>query len=77
MACIAQLVNVIPPIRTLDGGPAWRQTTYFPLLHASRWGRGVHKIARELKKQGMLEVKVNYYTNTQYLFQRYTLPCAV
>jgi alpha-N-arabinofuranosidase len=40
MACIAQLVNVIPPIRTLDGGPAWRQTTYFPLLHASRWGRG-------------------------------------
>jgi alpha-N-arabinofuranosidase len=40
MACIAQLVNVIPPIRTLDGGPAWRQTTYFPLLHASRFGRG-------------------------------------
>jgi alpha-L-arabinofuranosidase len=40
IACIAQLVNVIPPIRTLDGGPAWRQTTYFPLLHASRFGRG-------------------------------------
>jgi alpha-N-arabinofuranosidase len=40
IACIAQLVNVIPPIRTRDGGPAWRQTTYFPLLHASRWGRG-------------------------------------
>ncbi len=30
MACLAQLVNVLPPIRTLDGGPAWRQTTYFP-----------------------------------------------
>jgi alpha-L-arabinofuranosidase len=40
MACIAQLVNVIPPIRTLDGGPAWRQTTFFPFAHASRLGRG-------------------------------------
>jgi alpha-N-arabinofuranosidase len=40
MACLAQLVNVIPPIRTLDGGPAWRQTSYFPFLHASRHGRG-------------------------------------
>jgi alpha-N-arabinofuranosidase len=40
MACLAQLVNVIPPIRTLDGGPAWRQTTYHPFAHASRYGRG-------------------------------------
>ncbi len=40
MACLAQLVNVIPPIRTLDGGPAWRQTTYFPFADASRFGRG-------------------------------------
>jgi alpha-N-arabinofuranosidase len=40
MACLAQLVNVIAPIRTLDGGPAWRQTTYFPVAHASRFGRG-------------------------------------
>jgi alpha-L-arabinofuranosidase len=40
MACLAQLVNVIAPIRTLDGGPAWRQTTYFPFQHASRFGRG-------------------------------------
>jgi alpha-N-arabinofuranosidase len=40
MACLAQLVNVLPPIRTLDGGPAWRQTTYFPFAHASRFGRG-------------------------------------
>jgi alpha-L-arabinofuranosidase len=40
MACLAQLVNVIAPIRTLDGGPAWRQTTYYPLQHASRHGRG-------------------------------------
>jgi alpha-L-arabinofuranosidase len=40
MACLAQLVNVLPPIRTRDGGPAWRQTTYFPFAHASRHGRG-------------------------------------
>ena len=40
IACLAQLVNVIPPIRTLDGGPAWRQTTYYPFMHASRYGRG-------------------------------------
>jgi alpha-N-arabinofuranosidase len=40
MACLAQLVNVLPPIRTLDGGPAWRQTTYFPFAHAARYGRG-------------------------------------
>jgi alpha-N-arabinofuranosidase len=40
MACLAQLVNVIPAISTLDGGPAWRQTTFFPLLHAARHGRG-------------------------------------
>ena len=40
MACLAQLVNVIAPIRTVDGGPAWRQTTYFPFQHASRFGRG-------------------------------------
>jgi alpha-N-arabinofuranosidase len=40
MACLAQLVNVIAPIRTRDGGPAWRQTTYFPFQHAARYGRG-------------------------------------
>jgi alpha-N-arabinofuranosidase len=41
MACLAQLVNVLPPIRTLDGGPAWRQTTYFPFRHAARLARGI------------------------------------
>jgi alpha-N-arabinofuranosidase len=39
-ACLAQLVNVIPAIRTVDGGPAWRQTSYWPFLHAARHGRG-------------------------------------
>jgi alpha-N-arabinofuranosidase len=41
MACLAQLVNVIAPIRTQDGGPAWRQTTYFPFQHAACHGRGM------------------------------------
>ena len=40
VACLAQLVNVIPPMRTLDGGPAWRQPSFFPFMHAARWGRG-------------------------------------
>ena len=41
IACLAQLVNALAVISTRDGGPAWRQATYYPLLHASRFGRGV------------------------------------
>ncbi len=40
MACLAQLVNVIAPIMTKADGPAWKQTIYYPYLHASRYGRG-------------------------------------
>ncbi|HCA88583.1 MAG TPA: alpha-L-arabinofuranosidase [Streptomyces sp.] len=40
VACLAQLVNVIAPIMTEPGGPAWRQTTFFPFSQASRYGRG-------------------------------------
>ncbi|GKQ40361.1 alpha-N-arabinofuranosidase [Streptomyces sp. A012304] len=40
VACLAQLVNVIAPILTEPGGPAWRQTTFFPFSQASRYGRG-------------------------------------
>ncbi len=40
MACIAQLVNVIAPIFTAKGGGICRQTIYYPLLHASKFGRG-------------------------------------
>jgi alpha-N-arabinofuranosidase len=39
-ACLAQLVNVIAPIMTETGGPAWRQTIFWPFLHFSRMGRG-------------------------------------
>lgn len=40
VACLAQLVNVIAPILTEPGGPAWRQTTFFPFAQASKHGRG-------------------------------------
>lgn len=40
IACIAQVVNVIAPIMTEPGGRAWRQSIYWPLFHASTYGRG-------------------------------------
>ena len=40
IACLAQLVNVIAPIMTQNGGAAWRQTIYWPFYYASRHGRG-------------------------------------
>jgi alpha-N-arabinofuranosidase len=41
MACMAQLVNVIAPIFTEENGKAWRQTIFYPLMHVSKYGRGV------------------------------------
>lgn len=40
IACMAQLVNVIAPIMTAEGGGAWAQTIYYPLMQASKFGRG-------------------------------------
>ena len=40
VACLAQLVNVIAPIMTRNGGGCWAQTIYYPFLHASKYGRG-------------------------------------
>ena len=40
IACIAQLVNVIAPIRTETGGRAWRTSIYYPYQFASLYGRG-------------------------------------
>ena len=40
LACLAQLVNVIAPIMTETGGPAWVQTIFWPFMHASLYGRG-------------------------------------
>ena len=40
VACLAQLVNVIAPIMTRTGGGVWAQTIFYPMMHASKWGRG-------------------------------------
>jgi alpha-N-arabinofuranosidase len=40
VACLAQLVNVIAPIMTEPSGKAWRQTIFYPFMHASLYGRG-------------------------------------
>jgi alpha-N-arabinofuranosidase len=39
-ACLAQLVNVIAPIMTEPGGPAWRQTIFYPFSITARLARG-------------------------------------
>ena len=40
IGCLAQLVNVIAPIRAEPGGPAWRQASFHPFALTSRHGRG-------------------------------------
>ncbi|RKS92978.1 alpha-N-arabinofuranosidase [Microbacterium sp. AG790] len=53
-ASLAQLVNVIAPIMTEPGGPAWRQTTFFPFSLTSRLGRGT---ARRIEIDGAPRVQ--------------------
>lgn len=40
IAAMAQLVNVISPIRTEKGGKAWKQTTFYPFSEIARRARG-------------------------------------
>ena len=40
IACLAQLVNVIAPIFTENGGGAFKQTIFYPFEHLSNYGRG-------------------------------------
>jgi len=40
IACMAQLVNVIAPIMTNPMGDAWKQTIFYPFMHAANYGRG-------------------------------------
>ncbi|MFM9331506.1 alpha-N-arabinofuranosidase [Paenibacillus mesotrionivorans] len=51
VGCLAQLINTIAPITTVTGGGLWLQTTYYPYLHASLYGRGtvLHPIIRSPK----------------------------
>jgi alpha-L-arabinofuranosidase len=39
-ACLAQLVNVIAPIRTEPGGASWRQAIFHPFALTSRYAAG-------------------------------------
>jgi len=48
IAALAQLVNVIAPIMTVTGGGSYKQSIYYPFLHASKYGRG--KVLRTLAK---------------------------
>ncbi|MCR2807962.1 arabinosylfuranosidase ArfA [Paenibacillus soyae] len=63
MACLAQLVNVIAPIMTRNGGPAWKQTIFYPFLHASVYGRG--KVLVPLVKSPKYDS--SEYTDVPYL----------
>jgi alpha-N-arabinofuranosidase len=40
IACLSTAVNNVGAVTTVPGGPAWRQTIFYPFLHASRYGRG-------------------------------------
>ena len=40
IACQAQLVNVIAPIRTEPGGAAWRQTIFYPFARTAALAQG-------------------------------------
>jgi alpha-L-arabinofuranosidase len=40
VACLAQLVNVIAPIRAESGQPAWRQTSFYPFALTARHAVG-------------------------------------
>ncbi len=61
IACLAQLVNVIAPIMTSDTG-AWRQTIFFPYMHASVYGRGT--VLNTLVKSSVYE---SAFGDTPYL----------
>src|SRR5690606_34194125 len=58
--CLAQLVNVIGPIMTETGGPAWRQTIFHPFAAATKYARGevlrlkVDTTTFETKAQGAI-----------------------
>ncbi len=41
IACLAQLINVIAPIQTVDCGKVWLQTIFYPYYYGSVYGRGI------------------------------------
>lgn len=69
IACLAQLVNVIAPIMTAEGGGVCRQTIYYPYLHASNYGRGtvLHGIVDSPKYDSTNYTDVPYLDTTAVL----------
>ncbi len=61
IACLAQLVNVIAPIKTDEKLGAWKQTIYYPFLHGSKYGRGtvlhtpIDSPCHETSRHGMVK----------------------
>ena len=41
MACQSILINCVPLMLSKKAGPVWANTTYYPMLHVSQYGRGV------------------------------------
>ena len=71
-ACLAQLVNVIAPIMTETGGPAWRQTIFYPFAQMSRFGRG-----RVLRTKVECETyAASYYDPRGAIDQSFPIPAA-
>lgn len=62
MANLAQLVNVIAPIRSEPNGPAWRQSTFFPFALTAAAARGavlaatVHSDSYESAQYGTVDL---------------------
>ena len=62
MANLAQLVNVIAPIRSEPNGPAWRQTTFFPFARTAAAARGdvlavtIHSDSYESAQYGTVDL---------------------
>ena len=55
MGCIAQLVNCLAILMTEPGKGAYAQTTYYPFMHASLYGRG--EALRAILKAPKLDTK--------------------
>ena len=69
VACLAQLVNVIAPIMTRNGGGVRAQTIYWPMMHASKYGRG--EALRPIVKSPVYDC--TDYTDVPYLDATATL----
>ncbi len=64
VACLAQLVNVIGPIMTEPGGPAWRQTIFHPFALTAKYAQG--RVLRAVTESPSYEAKT--FPEVPYLY---------